>query len=395
MKPHKSYSLTAIAWKSVTRKLFRNLVLLLAVSILVALLVFAMLFNKAVEEDIEAATKRLGADIVIVPQEAVGNAEEFILESKEKIFYMDKSVYEAVREFPEIMEATYQIYLKTLGSECCSIEEGQVIAFDQDTDFVIRAWIENAPKLKKGEVLVGSYVYSYLGLINTAKLFGTGVNIVGHLGETDTGLDHGIFMRQEDLGQISKEAKGDIDSNQLSIIFLKIKPEYDVEAVAVKIQATNPTVGVMTRGSIGGGVRGTLKDIVKIFSITILISSLLSILLAWSTFTAMANERKREVGILRAIGAQRSHIIQLFLTEAAIISILGGIIGIVMGHYLINHLAGDFHLLTRLGAVTQLTMNNFLISGSALGLGVGVCMIGALIPVVRLANMEPLLAVKE
>jgi putative ABC transport system permease protein len=202
-------------------------------------------------------------------------------------------------------------------------------------------------------------------------------------------------MRQEDLGQISKEAKGDIDSNQLSIIFLKIKPEYDVEAVAVKIQATNPTVGVMTRGSIGGGVRGTLKDIVKIFSITILISSLLSILLAWSTFTAMANERKREVGILRAIGAQRSHIIQLFLTEAAIISILGGIIGIVMGHYLINHLAGDFHLLTRLGAVTQLTMNNFLISGSALGLGVGVCMIGALIPVVRLANMEPLLAVKE
>lgn len=395
MGQQKSYSITSIAWKSVTRKLFRNLVLLLAVTILVALLVFAMLFNKAVEEDIEAATKKLGADIVIVPPEAVGSAEEFILESKEKTFYMDRFVYEAVSDLPEIEAATYQIYLKTLESECCSIDEGQVVAFDQETDFVVKSWMKDAPKLKKGEALVGSYVHSFLGLINTAKLFGTGVNIVGHLEETNTGLDHGIFMRQEDLAQISKIAKGDIDISQLSIIFLKVKPQFNVEKVGAKIQAINPRVGVMTRGSIGGGVRSTMQDILKIFSITILISSLLSILLAWSTFTAMTNERKREVGILRAIGAQRLHIIRLFLTEAAIISILGGFIGVLAGHYLINHLSGNFHLLTKLGAVTQFTMHNFLISGSALLLGVGVCMIGALIPVIRLARLEPLLAIKE
>lgn len=395
MGSQNSYSITSIAWKSVTRKLFRNLVLLLAVTILVALLVFAMLFKKAVEEDIEAATKKLGADIVIVPPEAVGNAEEFILESKEKTFYMDSFVYEAVHDLPEVEAATYQIYLKTLESECCSIDEGQVVAFDQATDFVVKSWMADAPKLKQGEALVGSYVYSFLGLINTAKLFGTGVNIVGHLEETNTGLDHGIFMRQEDLAQISKEAKGNIDTSQLSIIFLKIKPEYDIEKVAVKIQAINPTVGVMTRGSIGGGVRGTLQDIIKIFSITIFISSLLAILLAWSTFTAMANERQREVGILRAIGAQRFHIVRLFLTEAGIVSALGGLIGIAAGHYMIGHLAGNFHLLTRLGAVSEITFNNFIISGSALLLGVGVCMIGALIPVVRLARLEPLLAIKE
>jgi putative ABC transport system permease protein len=370
-------------------------VLLLAVTILVALLVFAMLFNKAVEEDIEAATKKLGADIIIVPPEAVSKAEEFILESAEKTFYMDSFIYEAVRDLPEIEAATSQIYLKTLGSECCSIVEGQVVAFDQETDFVVKSWMKEMPTLKKGEAIVGSYVYSYLGLINTATLFGTGVKIVGHLEETNTGLDHGVFMRQEDLSQISKEAKGNIDTSQLSIIFLKVKPEYDIEKVAVKIQAINPRVGVMTRGSIGSGVRGTLQDIIKIFSITIFISSLLAILLAWSTFTAMTNERQREVGILRAIGAQRFHIVRLFLTEAGIISALGGIVGIAAGHYLISHLAGNFHILTRLGAVTQFTPHNFLISAMALLLGVGVCMIGALIPVMRLARLEPLLAIKE
>ena len=149
MAPQKSYSINAIAWKSVTRKLFRNLVLVLAVTILVALLVFAMLFNKAVEEDIAAATKKLGADIVIVPPEAVGNAEEFILESKEKTFYMDRFVYEAVSDLPEIEAATYQIYLKTLESECCSIDEGQVVAFDQKTDFVVKIMDERCFQIEK------------------------------------------------------------------------------------------------------------------------------------------------------------------------------------------------------------------------------------------------------
>ncbi|HSR37143.1 MAG TPA: ABC transporter permease, partial [Desulfurivibrionaceae bacterium] len=74
------FSIAAIAWKGVTRKMFRNAVLVLAVALLVALLVFALLFNRAVTEDIEAAAQKLGADIVLVPSEAKGNAEEFILE---------------------------------------------------------------------------------------------------------------------------------------------------------------------------------------------------------------------------------------------------------------------------------------------------------------------------
>lgn len=395
MKNNDAYSLTFIAWKSVSRKLFRNLVLVLAVALLVALLVFAMLFDKAVEEDLQAAGRKLGADIVLVPPQAVGVAEEFILESKVKTFYMDEFVYESVAELPEVAAATYQIYLNTLSSECCSIEEGQVIVFDPATDFVVNSWMKDSPPLQPGEVYVGSYVYDYLGLIQTAKLFGTGVEIVGHLEETKTGLDHGIFMSYEDLRLISAEAKGNYKEGLISIIFLKLKEGYDADQVAVKIQSINPTIGIMTRGSIGGGIRKTLKDIIRIFTITIMISALLSILLAWSTFTAMTNERKREVGILRAIGAQRRHIIQLFLTEASMISVLGGLLGIAIGHYLIIHLAGNFNLLSRLGAMAQFTGENILISLYALIIGAGVCLLGALIPVVRLAWLEPLLAVKE
>ncbi len=390
-----AYPISTIAAKSVFRKLFRNTTLVLAVSMLVALLNFALLFNNAVKENIEATAKKLGADIVLVPAQAIDNAEEFILESKEKTFYMDKFVFDSVADMPEVKAATYQIYLSTLASGCCSIVDGQVVAFDQKSDFVITPWLEKAKPLQEGEVYVGSYVYEYLGLINTPSLFGKKVKVAGHLKKTGTGLDHGLFMRIEDLNKVSAAAGGQYQPGKISIIFLKIKDGYDLNAVVGKIQSINPTIGIMTRGNIGANIRSALKDILQIFSITIIISSLLAALLAWSTFTAMANERRREVGILRAIGANRGHIMKIFLAEAGIISLIGGIFGVGIGHYLMYYLAGNFNLLAKLGAVSLLTTNTILLSLISMAAGILVCLIGAAIPVIRLANMEPLLAIKD
>ncbi len=388
-------SIGRIALKGVSRKLFRNLVLILAVGMLVALLVFAMLFNKAVKDDLDAANKRLGADIVMVPVEAMDKAEEFILESKDKTFYMDKTIYDQVKNLPGVAAATTQIYLKTLASGCCSIVEGQVVAIDQDTDFVVRSWMKNPPPLKKGEAYVGSYVWEYLGLIDTPTLFGTPIKVVDHLKKSGSGLDHALFIRQQDLDLVSAEALGKFDRSKISLIFIKLKPGYDLDEMAGKIQSIAPTTGIMTRGTLGSSIREKLSDIISIFSLTISISSALAILLAWSTFTALANERQREVGILRAIGAKRLHIIRLFLTEALIIGLVGSATGVILGHQLLKELASNFHLLKQLNAVSSFSATNLPISLTALGVGIIVCLIGALLPVLRLANMEPFTAIKE
>ncbi len=387
--------LPLVAWKGFSRKLFRNIVLVIAVALLVALLVFALLFKQAVQEDIDQATKRLGADIVIVPAKAKSMAEEFILESKEKIFYMDRDIYDEIKDMEEIAASTYHVYLNTLDSGCCSIIEGQIVAFDQDNDFVIKPWIDNPVPLKKGEVYVGNYVWEYLGLIDTMALFGQEIRMIGHLETTGTGLDHGLFMRLQDLDDITDEALGIYKRGQISIVFLKIKEGYDIDRVVASIRDINPRVGIMTSGNIGADVRTTLRDIVRVFTITILISSLLATLLAWSTFSALANERRREVGILRALGAKKSHIISLFISEAFFISIIGATLGVFAGHYLIYFLAEDFHLLNSLSAAPWLSSKNIIISTIGCLAGIFICLTGAALPVFRLAQLEPLLAIKE
>lgn len=46
---------------------------------------------------------------------------------------------------------------------------------------------------------------------------------------------------------------------------------------------------------------------------------------------ASVTERTREIGIRRALGATRKHIVQQFLVETGVLSIIGGLIGVVVG----------------------------------------------------------------
>jgi putative ABC transport system permease protein len=70
------------------------------------------------------------------------------------------------------------------------------------------------------------------------------------------------------------------------------------------------------------------------FSVTYameLVAVLLALLGVINTLLAAVLDRTREIGLLRAIGAARSHIIRLFTAEAALIGITGGVLGVAAG----------------------------------------------------------------
>jgi putative ABC transport system permease protein len=98
---------------------------------------------------------------------------------------------------------------------------------------------------------------------------------------------------------------------------------------------------------------------------------------------ASVMERTREIGVRRAIGAKRRDVIRQFLIETTIISLAGGVTGVIVGvalSQIIGYLAGWSTIVTTTSIVLA-----FFVS-------VGIGLIFGLYPAVRAASLDPVKA---
>lgn len=392
------FGIFSVALKNLKRKSFRSAVLVISIGLLVSILVFGSSFIMSVGSSLERASDRLGADILVVPMGARDFAEEVLLETKVKTFYMDRNLIERVKKVEGVKEVTDQTYLETILGVCCDIPPAKVVAFNQDSDFIVRPWLQKAlgRRLKRGEAILGYEAQENLGLLDveSSVLFGTKFNIVGVLEKTGTGLDNAIFVTKENVNEMIEKGQSPLKKGQISLIFVKLEEGYDPEKVGRNIENEIVEVDVTTRSDIGKDIIATLKDINKVFLITIVLASVLSVFLTWTIFTAIVNERFREVGIMRAIGARGSHIVWMFVLEVFMLGITGSMVGIVIGNYLSLTLSRIFTLLRDMAATLTL-VERVEVSLLGLAVGVGICVVGAMSSIIRIKKLEPLTALKE
>ncbi len=395
----REFSLFTFAVKNLKRKPVRSGILVFAIGLLVSVLVFALSFVRRVDSSIRTTSDRLGADLLIVPSGSRGAAEDVLLESKVKTFYMDRGIIERLSSIEGIEQVTSQTYLATIVGACCDVPESVVVAFNQKTDFLVSPWLskELNRELRKGEAIVGNdSAYNIrVGLTDVdSVLFGNLFKMVGVLEKTGTGLDTAIFIDEANIEDILRNATIDLKPNQISVIFAKVKKGLDPYKVAGTIEDSIIEVDTVARKDIGRNLIAALRDINRIFSITVITVSLLSIFLVWAIFSAIANERSREIGIMRAVGAKRDHVVRLFFTEVLIVSSIGSILGIAAGTTLSYLLSNSFTILQNLSYDIH-AVDRIAISVISLLAGTVICIAGALSPIQRIKKLEPLLAIKE
>ncbi len=107
-------------------------------------------------------------------------------------------------------------------------------------------------------------------------------------------------------------------------------------------------------------------------------------------------ERTREIGILKALGMKRRTVLSIFIGEAAIIGIMGAVIGIVVGYGLAIDVANVLGsgLLGSAGGLTLTPVLTPLVFLGAFGFGVGISVLFALYPSWRASKLRPVDALR-
>lgn len=97
-------------------------------------------------------------------------------------------------------------------------------------------------------------------------------------------------------------------------------------------------------------------------------------------------ERTQEIGLKKAIGAKKSHILGQFLTEAAVLTSLGGIIGVIAGIVLAEVISKVSEMPVVISIPAAIV---------AVGFSMGIGIIFGLLPSYKAANLKPIDALRR
>ena len=352
----------------------------------------------SVNRSIEIQMNRLGADIIVVPKGYKGVFEKvFQTGYLDKPFCFDRSIEEQLKKIPQVEAVTPQLYMVTLTeASCCAVWSVLLVGFDPETDFVVTPWLATPldGPLGKDDAIQGCLMLLPIG--GETMFYGSKFRIVGQLEPTGTGFDQSFFMTLEGAYEMAKESKYkaekplEIKEGEVSAFFLRVKPgRYSISDIAIHIKMRISGVDVITSTNIFQTVRNQVSRVLQmlLFSGEIL-WGMATILMA-VVFSMMVNERRREIGLLRAMGATRKYVSKLLIFEAVLLALLGGILGIIGGGIVVFF----FNTLIVPGLnfpyvpPTPSTLTFIMLS--LLGLAAATGVIAALYPALNLSKVDP------
>jgi putative ABC transport system permease protein len=180
--------------------------------------------------------------------------------------------------------------------------------------------------------------------------------------------------------------------DEIDGIYMKVGPNIDSietsNVVRAILTATHKDAGDFTV-IVPAGLLEQKKQTQMIFNVVMICIAGISLLVGgigiMNIMLATVLERTREIGIRRAIGARQADIVRQFLTEAVLISIAGGLIGIIFGVTLSKIIA------SAAGWSTLVTSSSI---GVAFGVSVFIGLLFGIYPAVQAAKLDPIEAIR-
>ncbi len=155
-----------------------------------------------------------------------------------------------------------------------------------------------------------------------------------------------------------------------------------VERIEEKLGDNVMVISFESAQDMVGSVLGTIESVLGGIAAISLIVAGVGII---NTMTVSVMERTREIGVLKAIGAKSSDVLLLFLSEAVMTGITGGIAGALFG-VLLSQIIGDF---INMPPDPSLSLVVYVV-----GFAVVTAVVSGLYPAWRASNLRPVEALR-
>ena len=370
------------AWRSISRRKFRSALTTLGVIIGISTIVSLMTLGYGMRHQVETTLNEiLGAGIIVSSSSGGVDIPEYV----QSFILQVPGVNECVPVITTMMKMGEEPIL-TVGIDPdqalklyhVTLEEGEI------------------PEKEEGDAVVFG--------VSTASRFGIKVNDTVTLSPTSggksktfkvVGLLRSVGAGEMDIGCfMSLETAQDLLGKEgyVSAFLVRLQDPQLGEEVEQVLKQMFPKAEITRQEEL-------MRQIDRIMSI---INGVLLALAAISlgvgglgilnTVMMSVHERRREIGMLKAVGAERWHVLLLFLSEALIISLIGGGIGCglgLAGVYLIQWFVSTLGLKL---TIPLLISPSVLATAILIAAGIGV--IAGLYPSWQAANVPPVEALR-
>jgi putative ABC transport system permease protein len=391
-----------LAQRNLRRKFVRTLVLLLIVAVVTGTLLGATIFITGMKNALKIGTYRLGADVLVVPEKNESQAKAALLAGEPTSFYMSRDIFDKVKEVEGVKKASPQLFIKPASFTCCYNVEAFLVAFEPATDFTISPWLEkNLRKpLVGNEVIVGSALPLIAG--DTIPFFGSPFEVVGTMEPTGMKFfDQSVFMTMDAAYRMAADSKTksmqpiSINRDEVSAVLVQVQDNFTPDRVAIRIEHDVAGVKAIASDEVISTVRRQLGGLLKGILVISAILWALALLMMGFAFYMIVNERQRELGLLRAMGAKKKHVFGLIVSEAVIVSVIGGVVGIAVGSTLLFSFKDMIiHGLKLPYLLPSSTVLAELVSGAVL-FSIFTGLLASLLPAASASRKEPYEAIRK
>ena len=409
--------ITTIALANLKRRKGKAAFLTIGIAIGIGTAVALLSLSSSIKEEIGSQLDRFGANIVVVPQSNSLSLDYGGLSVSSVSFDVKQLKNEDANSVLDIpfRNRISNVSPKLLGAVGVNGREVLLVGVDFESELTLKRWWHVAGRTPEGpqELLAGYEVARALSLIEPAAP--SAEQHVSHGGSHDSSEDQFQFKiindrimiadREHRVAGVISQTGGPEDGmifgslahvqsllnkpGQLSLIEVSaLCKDCPIGDIVAQIAERIPHAKV---SAIQQSVRARSETVERLTRFSAVVSAVVLAIGALMIFTTMMGsviERTKEIGVLRAIGFRRTHIIKGLMIEVAVISLLGGLLGWAAG-LLASWIALPYFAETRVVFEFQPLLA---IVAIAAGLIIGT--ISSFYPIVRASRLDPSEAVR-